>query len=208
METAEWENKEKMEMQAKVSSFHKAFKYDLFQVQDNLACHLNGITDILNLTLETSEKALKVAEDIKEKTSDIISNVGKVTSVTDKIADTTQSYYDVLMSKQMPANKSSVDPKVLSDIECKDRQLLIDIYDKEGSCTLDKSLMELMDTANTALDNMSDGEKPEKVKVESVHKTKRNTILLTMNSREAANWVREMGNKEMFSNAFLKGAHI
>ena len=208
MEAAERENKEKMEIQAEVSSFRKAFKLDLSQVQDKLLRQLYGITDTLNVTLETSEKALKVAEDIKGKTSDIISDVGKVTSATDKIANTTQSYRDVLMSRQSPVNKSSVDPKVLSDMERKDRQLLVDIYDEEGACTMDKSLMELMDLVNASLDKMSDGEKPEKVKVESIHKTKRNAILLTLNSREAASWVREVGNEETFANAFSKGAHI
>ena len=208
MESAERENKEKLEMQAEVSSFRKAFKQDLSQLQDDLARRLNGIMDILNVTFETSEKALKVAEDIKGKTSDIISDVGKVTSATVKIADTTQSYRDALMSKQTPANKSSVDPKVLSDIERKDRQLLIDIFDEEGFCTMDKSLTELTDMANAALDKMSDGEKPEKVKVEGIHKTKRNAILLTLNSREAATWVKEVGNEETFANAFSKGAHI
>ena len=186
MEIVEWENKEKMEIQAKVSSFCKAFKHDLFQVQDNLLCQLYGITDTLNVTLETSEKALKVAEDIKGKALDIISNVGKVTSTMDKITNTMQLYCDVLMTNQLPANKSTIDPKVLSDMEHKDRQLLVDIYNKEGVCTMDKSLMELMDLANMTLDKMSDGEKPEKVKVESVHKTKRHAILLTLNSKEAA----------------------
>lgn len=101
----------------------------------------------------------------------------------------------------------SVDPEVLSDIECRDRQILIDIYDKEGSCTMDRSLMDLLDRANNALDKMSDSSKPEKVKVEGIHKTKRNAILLTLNSKEAAIWVREVGNEETFTNT-LKGSHI
>jgi len=164
----------------------------------------------MNVTLETTEKTLKVTEEIKGKTSDIMSDVGKVTSVTGKIADTTQSYCDALITRQPtpPSNKLSVDPKILSDMERKDRQILVDIYDEEGTCTMDKSLLELMDKANEVLDKMSNANKPEKTKVVGVHKTKRNAILLTLNSKEAATWVREVGNEETFANAFAKGAHL
>lgn len=208
LEAAERENKEKMEIQAKVSSFRKAFKTDLHQVCGDLARQLYGITDMLNVTLETSEKALKVAEEIKGRTSDIINGVGKVMSIMDKIADTMQSYHNILLSRQTPANKASVDPKVLGDMERKDRQILVDIFDKEGTCTMDKSLMELMELANKVLDQMSDSKKPEKVKVKGIHKTKRNAILLMLNSKEAANWVRDVGNELTFVNAFSKGALI
>jgi len=50
--------------------------------------------------------------------------------------------------------------------------------------------------------------KPATVKVETMLKTKKNTLLLTLNSKEVANWVREPGNEEMFADSFAKGAHI
>lgn len=208
LETAERRDKDRLEIQAEVSSFRKAFKNNLSQMQHDLNHQLNGITATLNVTLETTEKALKVAEEIKGKTTDIICDVSKVTNAADRLADTTQSYRDALVSKQTSPNKSSVDPKVLSDMERKERQILVDIYDEEDACTMDKSLSELLDKANDALDKMSDGNKPEKVKVEGVHKTKRNAILLTLNSKAAAIWIREVGNEETFANAFSKGAHI
>jgi len=210
LETAEGHNKDKLEIQTEVSSFCNAFKTQLSQIQDKLNHRLNGITETMNVTLKTTEKTLKVTEEIKGKTSDIMSDISKVTSVTGKIVDTTQSYHDTLITRQPtpPSNKSSVDPKILSDMERKDRQILVDIYNEEGTCTMDKSLSELMDKANEVLDKMSDANKPEKTKVISIHKTKRNTILLTLNSKEAATWVREVGNEETFANAFAKGAHL
>ena len=210
IEAMEARNQDRLEIQAEVSTFSNAFKTHLSQVKDDLNHRLNSITATLNVTLETTKKVLKVAEDIKGKTSDIMSDVGKVTNVTGKIADTTQSYRDALISRQSPtsSNKSTVDPKILSDLERKDRQILVDIYDEEGTCTMDKSLTELSDVANEALDKMSNGSKPDKVKVVGVHKTKRNAILLTLNSKEAASWVREVGNEETFANTFSKGSHI
>ena len=210
LEATEGRSKDRLEIQTEVSSFRDAFKTHLSQMQDDLNFRLNGITATLNVTLEATEKTLKVAEEIKGKTSDIMSDVGKVTSVTGKIADTTQSYRDALISRQSssPSNKSSVDPKILSDMERRDRQILIDIYDEEGTSTMDKSLSELLAMANEALDKTSDGSKPEEVKAVSVHKTKRNAILLTLNSKEAVSWVREAGNEETFANLFSKGSHI
>ena len=35
-----------------------------------------------------------------------------------------------------------------------------------------------------------------------------NVCYMGSNSKEAENWVREPGNKEMFANAFSKGSHI
>ena len=55
---------------------------------------------------------------------------------------------------------------------------------------------------------MSDADKLGKVKVEAALKTKKNAILLTLNSKEAADWIREVGNEKTFANAFSKGAHI
>jgi len=210
LETAEGCNKDKLEIQTEVSSFCNTFKTQLSQIQDKLNHRLNGITETMNVTLKTTEKTLKVTEEIKGKTSDIMSDVGKVTSITGKIVDTTQSYRNALITRQLtpPSNKSSIDPKILSNMERKDRQILVDIYNEEGTCTMDKSLSELMDKANEVLDKMSDANKPEKTKVISIHKTKRNAILLTLNSKEAATWVREVGNEETFANAFAKGAHL
>jgi hypothetical protein len=55
---------------------------------------------------------------------------------------------------------------------------------------------------------MSDADKPETVKVKATLKTKKNAILLTLNSKEVANWIREPGNEVTFTDNFSKGAHI
>ena len=59
-----------------------------------------------------------------------------------------QSYYEALMSRPTPTNKATVDPKVLCDMEHKDKQILVDIFDEEGANTLGTSLTELMAKAN------------------------------------------------------------
>jgi len=108
----------------------------------------------------------------------------------------------------MPTHKASTDPKALGDMDCRAKQLLVDIYGDEGNATLEKSLTELIAKANEVLDGMSDADKLGKVKVKAVLKTKKNAILLMLNSKEAADWIREVGNEETFADTFSKGAHI
>jgi len=63
-------------------------------------------------TLENSEKILADSKDLKDVTKELSSKVGKVNDAADKIASTTQSYWDVLAQSPMVTNSSSLDPKV------------------------------------------------------------------------------------------------
>jgi hypothetical protein len=105
-------------------------------------------------------------------------------------------------------HKISAPPRILGDMECRAKQILINIYNEEGNNTLEKSLVELIAKANEILDTMTDTDKPKEVKVEAALKTKKNAILLTMNSKEAAIWIRKLSNEVTFTNAFSKGAYI
>jgi len=86
------ETREQTEAQAKTSALHQVIRKDLFEMHESLAARINSIMDTTNVILETTEKTLKAAEDLKGGTKDLISKVGNVTSVADKIASTTQSY--------------------------------------------------------------------------------------------------------------------
>ena len=208
VERATRATKERKEVQDEVSSLHKGFSAKLGRLQEILDRWLDGIMGVVNVTLETSEKALKVTEKVKGNMQDIISKLGKVTNIADKIVDTTQSYHDALVTRQTPSHKASADPKVLSDMDRRAKQLLVDVYSDEGDATLEKSLTEIITIANRVLDSISDANKLEKVKVKAMLKTKRHAILLMLSSKEAANWIREVGNEETFADAFSKGAHI
>ena len=208
LEKTEKEDEERREIQMEVSALRKGINMDVGRLHDSLMDQLNYITSTLDVTRENSEKALKASEELKGETSNILNKIGNVTSVAAKIADNTQSYRDALVSRPAPTHKTSVDPKVLGDLDRKAKQILVDIFNEEGISTLEKSLTEIIAKANEVLDGMSDADKPAIVKVEAALKTQKNAILLTLNSKEAVNWVKEVGNEETFANAFSKGAHI
>jgi hypothetical protein len=201
-------DKQKPSEQAEANALRQMFRQDLTVLQLDLAERISAIADTANSTRETAEKTLKTAEELKGGTNDLICKVGNVTSVADKIANATQSYRDVLVARQAPAYKASVDPKVLGDMERKAKQILMDIFDKEGANTMERSLAEHVDKANEVISKMIDSEKPVNAKVESASITRNRAILLTLDSKETVNWIREPANEMVFADAFAKGAHI
>ena len=101
--------------------------------------------------LENTSKVLKDVEEVKTNTKDLACKVNKVMDATDKLASDTNSYRDALLSKPTPSNKANVDPRVLSDMDQKVKQILIDIYDKDADNILTKSLTAMIDKANKAI---------------------------------------------------------
>ena len=160
------------------------------------------------MTLENTAKTLADTKDIKEATKDLTGKVGKVNDAADKIASTTQSYRDILTRNPIAASKNDLDPKIQGDMDHKARQILVDIYDEDDDKVLSKSMTEVTAKANDSLDKVTGTEKPEKVKVESALRTRKGALVLTLCSKEAANWIRQPENEIAFTEAFSKGSHI
>ena len=102
----------------------------------------------------------------------------------DKLASTMSSYRDTLVFKLLQANSTAVDPKVLSSIECRSKQILIDIFDKAEDNILTKSLTSILEKANKAIDAITDTAKPADTKAVAALKTCGKAIFLTFNSTE------------------------
>jgi hypothetical protein len=194
--------------QAEVSTIHIELKQDLVKIQDALATQFANIHATMSTMLENTAKTLVDTRDIKEATKDITSRVGMVNNAADKIASTTQSYRDILTQNPITAGKNDLDPKIQGDMKCKARQILVDIHDEDDNKVLSKSMTEVTAEANDSLDKVTDTEKPEKVKVESALWTRKGALVLTLCSKEAANWIRQPTNKIAFTEAFSKGSHI
>ena len=199
---------EGMVMQQEVSTLHIAIKQDLSKMHEALAKQINGIQCTANAALENSEKSLADTQNLMDATKEIASKVGKVNDAADKIASDMQSYRDVLTQSPAVAGKFALDPKVLGDMDCRARQILIDIYDEDGNNTLAKSLTELIAKANETIGKIEDADKPDKVIVESALQTRKGGLVLTLNSKEAASWLRIAEHEIAFTKGFCKGSHI
>ena len=194
--------------QPEVSTIHTEFKQDIAKMQETLATQIENVRAATSAALENTIKTLADTKDLKEAVRETASKVGKVNDAADKIATTTQCYRDALTQSSTTTGKHSLDPKVLGDMERKARQILVDIFDEVDNNTFSKSLTEVIAKANDTLGKMADADKPAKVQVETALRTRKGAIVLTLNSKEAAEWVRQVENEMAFTEAFSRGSHI
>ena len=191
-----------------VSDIHKVVHADLVSMYNSLATHINGVQETANTTLSNVEKVLKEAEASKDTAKDFASNLGKITEVTNKIASDASPYRNALLSNGRQTNSGSTDPRVLNDLDRQSKQILVDIFDGEGTNAMGNSLAELVGKANEAIGKIEDANKPKDIKVLAASKGRRQTILLTLDSKEAAQWIREPDIEIAFTSAFAEGSHI
>jgi len=200
---------------AKVREIRDAIKADIVHLHNSLYNHLKTHTaqleDVLNTTsaiLTGNDKLKEAAETAKTDINEVISKVSKVTVTTDKIVSDLKTYRDALLAKPNQTNRMGVDPKILSDLERKAKQILVGVHGSDGDALLSKSLTEIIGKANDALTPIEDSAKPKEVKVVAALKTRGKTLLLTMNSRSAADWVRETDIEMKFTDAFSISSHV
>ena len=194
--------------QTKVSTIREVIREDLVGIHNSLKKRILQVQESCKVLLENTSKVLKDVEEAKTDTKDLACKVNKVTDATDKLASDTNSYRDALLSKPAPSNKANVDPRVLSDMDRKAKQILVDIYDKDADNILTKSLTAMIDKANEAIAGIQDASKPKDIKVVAALKTQGKAVLLTLNSEEAVSWIREPYNETTFEKAFSPEAHI
>jgi hypothetical protein len=172
-----------------------------------LDSRIQGVQGTANATLSSVDKVLKEAEVSKERAKDLETSINKVTEATNKLTSDTP-YKNALLTGVGNTNRANVDPRVLSDLDRKARQILVEIYDTEGNDTMAKSLTELIGKANEAIASIDDTAKPKDVKVVTALKTRKQTVLLTLNSKEAAEWFNDPAIETTFTRAFSEGSHI
>jgi len=131
-----------------------------------------------------------------------------VNDTTDKIATTTSTYCDALLDKPDNQLRTNVNPKVLNNLDRRARQVLVGhSLDKENT-TLGSSLLDLKDKANRIVTEIDDPTHPEVVAIDSVTRTHTGSILLLLNSKEAADWLREPDIVDKFLDKFAISASI
>ncbi|KAH9960698.1 hypothetical protein BC827DRAFT_1268093 [Russula dissimulans] len=219
--TAKAEEGEQMRQQEyagtkKLSELHKEVQDDLVQIHDSIVgqitthlnVHFESFQKISNNILKGNDKLLKEAEKANTGIKEVTNKVTVVTDTMDKIATEAKTYCDVLLTKPAQTNRAEADPKVLSDLDRRGKQILVNVYGEEGDIMLSKSPATIVDKANEAIDTLNDAAKPAGIRVVTAFKTRGKAILLTLNSKESANWFSNSDIKTDFSNAFSKDAHI
>ena len=158
--------------------------------------------------MKATESLGAITENLQSSTKDLEGRVAKVTDATDKIANTMQSYRDVLLNKVNNPLSSSVDPRLLKDRDRKSRQILLGYNSVEDNATLNTSLADLKNKANRIIADMSDPNRPDRIQVENVTRTRGGSLLLLLNSKEAALWLKDPVKEYNFLDKFAVGSSI
>src|SRR6266850_6176845 len=67
---------------------------------------------------------------------------------------------------------------------------------------------DVVNKANQVIAAINDHDKPKNAKVEVAYKTRYHAVVLTLNNREAADWLRSCDIEMAFTEAFAEGSHI
>jgi hypothetical protein len=163
---------------------------------------LQGSTTALLGTTDTLQKLVQ----------DIGNSVKETTVASSQLSNTVCSYKDALLTTSntngpatSPAsNNTCEDPRLVRDLDCKQRQLLLEL-DKEF--TEGKSVAELKDKIDAALSCITPPP-PEGARVQEINKLRNGGIVIQLLTKEATAWLCEPTNETAFINKMGTSTHI
>lgn len=189
-----------------VKSIRDSLKADILLVQNSLELKISELQNGQRKILSTADSLSKSTESLRSSTRELESKVVKVNDTTDKIANTTMSYREAILANPSSQNRSNADPKVLSGMDKKARQLLIGFDSLLDNTTRGTCLLELRNKANDIVANLDIPARPKEVLIVDVARTRDSSLLLLLDSKESADWLREMDVEDKFLDKFAPGA--
>ncbi len=166
----------------------------------DLSTRDDALNDKLSSIAKNQEQILRATDLIAKEATGI--NVATKELGNNQIANTTKSYKDVLLTQPSQPAGPMTDLKLMDDLERKAKQILVVIHSDDLT---GKSLTEIKNKANKAIEEVEDEPgRPDKVEVETVTATREKTMLLQLNTKQAANWLRDAGVETKFTEKFAK----
>ena len=101
-----------------------------------------------------------------------------------------------------------MDPRVLDRVDRQARQILVIFGEGGDNAMLQLSLLDLKDKTNRIIIEINDTTRLELANVESVTKTPNNFLLVLVNSKEMANWLRKPDVEDKFTSKLIEGAYF
>jgi hypothetical protein len=186
---------------------------DVRDIRKDLIADLSGkygaLEDKLSRIAENQAQILKATDSLAKKTEGIDAAargiVDKVTEVNDatvQIASTTKTYKDALLAQPSQSFGTMVDLKIKDDLERKAKQILVDVQSDEMK---GKSLAEIKTKAIEIIAELDDEhDRPEQVEIEAVTTARTKAVLLHLNTKQAADWLRNPFIESQFTAKFAK----
>ena len=171
-----------------------------------LECKLDGITAAQKQILKVTDSLTKKAEGINTAAKGIEDKVTKVNDMAAQIADSTRTYCDVLLAQPSHPLKTLDDLKLKDVLERKAKQILMEVHSDDLSR---KSTTEIKSKAERIIAEMDDElDCPENVEVDFVTITQTKVILMQMNTKQAADWLKDPHIEFKFVAEFAKNSYF
>ena len=142
--------------QLKVSNICNAIYTDLGKLHNVLMPQIMQVQKGCEAILQNTDLLHKELLEAKANTKTLADKISRVMVSTEKLASATSSYRDALVAKPPQTNNVGADPKVLSSIERRSKQILIDIFDNTEDNILTKSLTSILEKANESIATITD----------------------------------------------------
>ncbi|KAH9953862.1 hypothetical protein BC827DRAFT_1273130 [Russula dissimulans] len=181
------EEQKAQEHESITCAIHKEFRADLEEFYKALYPLFTGIQNTADTILMNTGQLAKAGEESKAATVALGGKIKEVMEAVGQIVTGTETYQDALLASPSQDKRAETNPKVLSGLECRAKQILIDIYGEEGDTLLKGSLTTIVDKANEAVGKLDIRDKPADIKVLAALKARKNALLLTFNNKDAVN---------------------
>ena len=161
---------------------------------------------------KAAEKLTDNTETLQRMAQEMGCSAKEASATTEQLASTVSSYKEALLTagnalpragtKQMATTNE--DPRLTRDLDRKSRQILVEIGREviEG-----KSATEIKEKMEAVLNGM-DLTPPEGAKIQEINKLRNGGVIIQLETKEAADWLREPFNKHAFTGNLDTNVYI
>ena len=199
-----------------MDSIAKRVESKLENVLENGLTKMSGIVDGLVANQKGLQSATETltskTETLQKIAQEIGSSAKEASESTDQLSNTVTSYKEALLTANNAASrpnapqlhKTMEDPRLTRDLDRKNRQLLIEMGKEavEG-----KSATELKEKIEAALQSITQPT-PGDAKVQEINKLRNGGVIIQLETKELAEWIRQLANKKEFTDKLDANAQI
>ena len=169
-------------------------------IVDGLVANQKGLQMATETLTGTTETLQKIAQEIG-------SSVKEASESTDQLSNTVTLYKEALLTANNTAaqtnapqpHKTKEDPRLMRDLNRKNRQLLIEM----GKEALEgKSTTELKEKIEAVLQGMTPPP-PRDAKIQEMNKLRNGGVIIQLETKEVADWLHEPNNKNVTKQQFV-----
>lgn len=189
------------------------------RVERSLQEEMAKLSDTIKSSMAEQCKAASLPDSLaetvaslKQVATDMTKTVGEATMATSNITDTTHSYKQVLLQAALqaavmpqPSRTMQADPRILRDIDRKDRQILVDTIDPK---VMNASLAEIKEKVHASIATITNPPPPQDTTIIDIGKLCKGGVTILFKEKDAIIWVLNPAVKQKFLQGITQDAAL